>query len=127
MADEQRIEALEAQIERLEEQVAALESALGLDFLTPIEWRLTAQQTRLFGVLMARELMTPAAAMAALMKDRGADGGPEPKIIDVQVCKMRKRLGPIGIQIETRWGQGYFLAPETKQRVRSILGESEAS
>lgn len=39
---------------------------------------------------------------------------PEIKIIDVFVCKMRKKLEPIGIRIDTLWGRGYALAVNSK-------------
>lgn len=42
---------------------------------------------------------------------------PEIKIIDVFICKVRKKLGP-GI-IETVWGRGYVLASEVEQDLAS--------
>ena len=117
-----RLAAQAAVIARLEDRCEALEAALGFGFLTPLEWGLTGQQMRLFGCLMARELMTQAAGMAALYADRhGAEGVPDPKIIDVQVCKMRSRLRPFGIAIQTRWGQGHFLTADTKAQVRALM------
>lgn len=37
---------------------------------------------------------------------------PEIKIVDVMICKMRKKLKPIGIVIATSWGRGYWLDPK---------------
>jgi two-component system cell cycle response regulator CtrA len=37
---------------------------------------------------------------------------PEPKIIDVFICKLRRKLvdsGAVGLSIDTVWGQGYIL------------------
>ena len=37
---------------------------------------------------------------------------PEPKIIDVFMCKLRRKLadvGATGVVIDTIWGQGYIL------------------
>lgn len=119
--------ALQATIERLEDRIAALESALGLDFLTPVEWGLSPQMMRLFGCLMARDLMTNEAGFVVLCDGRIADDdAPQPKIIDVQICKMRQRLKPFGITIETRWAQGYYLTSETKARVRELMAASAA-
>lgn len=39
---------------------------------------------------------------------------PEIKIIDVFICKARKKLDPIGVRIDTVWGKGYALALEQK-------------
>jgi DNA-binding response OmpR family regulator len=43
---------------------------------------------------------------------------PEIKIIDVFVCKLRKKLKPLGVVIHTIWGQGYRL------QVAAIKGEA---
>lgn len=119
--------ALLATIRRLEDRIDQLESAMGLDFLTPVEWGLTGQMMRLFGCLMARELMTSDAAMAAMYGDRAnGDDEPQPKIVDVQICKMRARLKPFGISIETRWGQGHYLTPETKALARELIAADAA-
>lgn len=105
--------------------MAQLEDALGLGFLTPVEWQLTGAMMRLFGCMMARDLMTKEAGMAAMYRDRiGAEDEPEIKIIDVQICKMRARLKLFGIEIQTRWGQGYFLDAPTKARVLELMGEA---
>lgn len=128
MDDAQRIEALLEERERLLGRIDQLEAALGLGFLTPLEWRLTGAQMRLFGCLMARELMTKEAGMAAMYRDRvGSDDEPDIKIIDVQVCKMRAALKPFGIEILTRWGQGYYLTPETKAHVSGLMAPAEAA
>ncbi|MER9912667.1 winged helix-turn-helix domain-containing protein [Mesorhizobium sp. M0050] len=41
---------------------------------------------------------------------------PELKIIDVFVCKLRKKLKPLGVEIQTVWGQGYRLLPMVTER-----------
>ncbi len=38
------------------------------------------------------------------------EGGAEPKIVDVYICKIRKKLTPLGVRIDTLWGRGYALA-----------------
>lgn len=110
-----RVDALAEENGRLREQIARLEAALGLGFVAPIEWRATATEARLFGALLARELLTKDAAMAVLYRDFGKDE-PEPKIVDVFICKLRKKLKPFGIAIETVWGVGYRVGPEVKAR-----------
>lgn len=116
--------ALEAVIMRLEDHIAVLEAAMGLLVLPPMEWGLTPAEGRVFGVLLERELMTRDAAMAALYRDRGADE-PEPKIVDVFVCKMRKKLKPFGIEVGLRWGVGYFLTPEAKAVARAQIAAGQ--
>lgn len=42
---------------------------------------------------------------------------PKPKIIDVFVCKARKKIEPIGVRIDTIWGKGYALAVSEKPKI----------
>ncbi|MFC3071509.1 winged helix-turn-helix domain-containing protein [Shinella pollutisoli] len=39
------------------------------------------------------------------------DDAPEIKIVDVLVCKIRKKLTGLDIPIHTVWGEGYRLVP----------------
>ena len=117
-----RIEALVAERERLEARVDQLERAMGMDFIAPLEWRLTTAETRVFGVLLARELATVEAVMAALYRDVAKDEA-QPKIVDVFVCKIRRKLKPFGVEIRTLWARGYYLEAECKAAIRARLGE----
>ncbi len=45
------------------------------------------------------------------------DQEPELKIIDVFICKIRKKLDPLGVRIDTLWGKGYALAVQVKPRI----------
>lgn len=117
-----RIEGLEAENERLRVRIADLEAAMGMDFVAPLEWGLTGAQTRVFGVLMAREVATKDALMAGIYADVTRDAA-EAKIVDVFVCHIRRKLKPFGFSVETLWGRGYFLKPETKAAVRERLAE----
>ena len=47
------------------------------------------------------------------------DAEPEIKIIDVYVCKVRKKIEPLGIRIDTAWGKGYALSASQKPRIIS--------
>ena len=112
--------ALEETIRQLEDRVLELEEAMGLRVLSPLEWRLTQNESRLIGALLERELLTKDAAMAALYRDRGMDE-PDVKIVDVFICKARKKLKPFGIEITTVWGVGYFMRPECKTAARKQI------
>lgn len=107
----------EQENDRLRERVRLLEEALTGGVALPVEWPLTPSERRVFGVLVNRELATKTAVLAALYGDVGKDE-PEIKIIDVFVCKMRRKIRPYGILIHTRWGEGYYLDPDTRARFR---------
>lgn len=101
------------EIEMLRERVRQLEQVLVPDSITvPVEWRLTSSEARLFAFLTTRDVASKSAIMQALYSDR-ADEDPEIKIIDVFVCKLRRKVKPFGVKIETVWGRGYSLINRT--------------
>jgi DNA-binding response OmpR family regulator len=103
----------------LKEQVAFLTSALMGDDPLPLDWNLTESEERIMRVILAREYASKDAIMAALYWDKDEPG--EEKIIDVMVCKIRKKLKPHGIDIKTHWGRGHYLPPEVRARYRSTF------
>ena len=56
--------------------------------------------------------------------DRIADP-PDIKVIDVMVCKTRKKLALHGIEIRTVWGVGYEIPEESKARARQLMEASK--
>lgn len=103
-----------ARIAFLEERIRQLEEALMPSTMrAPIEYQLTALEARVFAHLASRELGTKQSIMMALYSDRAEE--PEIKIVDVFVCKMRRKLSKFGVRIETVWGQGYRLARQTAE------------
>lgn len=42
---------------------------------------------------------------------------PEIKIVDVFVCKVRKKVSQIGVVIETSWGNGYSLRADARPTI----------
>lgn len=115
-----RPEALQAENDRLRERIAELEAALGCDFIPPDDWRLTRHEAVVFGILLARATATTDAIMAGLYRDNGRDE-PNIKIVRVWICKLRDKLEGHGLFIETVWGFGYRLSPQTKALARSKI------
>lgn len=52
------------------------------------------------------------------------DDATDPKMVDVMICKLRRKLREFDPKfvIETAWGKGYFIQPETKALVYTALG-----
>jgi two-component system cell cycle response regulator CtrA len=112
-----RLSLLEAENEQLRERIAYLEREfMGADVLLPLEWRLTSAEARLFGVLIAREMATKQALMTGIYGGSARDEA-QIKIVDVFICKIRKKLRPFGIELQTFWGLGYGLDAETRARL----------
>lgn len=117
-----RLEALQIERDRLLERVALLEEQLvgRDDLILPPEWGLTTSEMRVFRVLLNRTMATKEAIHATLYHNEGKEAA-EPKIVDVFICKIRKKLKPYGIEVKTIWGQGYSLDPETRARLKKEL------
>lgn len=49
----------------------------------------------------------------------------DPKMVDVIVCNLRRRLKPYGIEIKTIWGHGYYLDEASRAIIEERLGQKE--
>jgi two-component system cell cycle response regulator CtrA len=125
MDAEVRLTMLEAENELLREQVRRLEQALTGVRYVPFEWGLTTSEALVVGVLVNREIATKDAIMAALYRDMSRDEA-EIKIVDVFICKVRRKLKPFAVTIETVWGVGYRLDAEWRDRLRRRQDDDEA-
>lgn len=121
------VQSLEAENDRLREKIIALEETLGVRIETPLMLGLTGQEAKLFGVLLKREMVTKEQAMDVLYGNRAGGGEVEIKIVDVFVCKIRKKLMPYSISIETIWGRGFRMTAESKTVAARLLEESRAA
>ncbi|MGV0878046.1 helix-turn-helix domain-containing protein [Martelella sp. FLE1502] len=100
------LEEMEELRERNRQLEAALvglaDTALAMDLgLTPIEFTI-------FRVLKTHRVVSREALMTALYSGRPQDP-PDPKVIDVFICKLRKKLAAHGFDIASQWGTGWRL------------------
>ena len=116
-----KVDALEAENERLRDEVEVLRELTGLTLEAPVCLRLTAAEAQVFGYLRRNEIATKPALMNLLYGLRPDSEAAAEKIVDVFICKMRKKVAPFGIAIETVWGQGHYLPPASKARVAELM------
>jgi len=45
----------------------------------------------------------------------------DPKMVDVVICNLRKKLKPFGLTIQTLWGHGYYLDAEGKKQALMLI------
>lgn len=115
---------LRDRIEELEEEVRQLKAdAKAISF--PYEWRLTAAQARLLRRMyeLPGAFITLPQAYDALRL--WADGDSERNLVRSQICKMRPKLAPFGIEIRKRWGEGYDLPESTVANIKAVLSQRQ--
>jgi two-component system cell cycle response regulator CtrA len=111
------VETLERENDMLRERVRQLEEQLGFHCPAPIEFQLSRSEAAVFGVLLTRDVVTTETLMAALYRDCSRDEA-EPEILKVFVHKVRKKMKPFGLTVETIWGTGYRLTAASKAVIR---------
>jgi len=97
----------QAELEELREEVRQLKELLAPAIWTPREWQLTTSEATLFAHLCSRSIATKESATAAMFGM--ADYDRDPKSVDVWIHKLRSKLKPFGLDIETVWGRGWEL------------------
>jgi len=106
------------ELERLRDRVEQLEEALGINLELPNELGLTPLETKILGMLVKRDIINRDVMFAGLYSDRLENHQPDPKTIDVHICKLRKKLKSIGVRVYSRYGVGYYLDKEAKEKLR---------
>ena len=110
----QEIARLRALLDEREEQIRQLQLSMRpKEWGPPIELRLTISEARILAVLYKGkgETVSKERVYFALYNDKLDQ--PDLKIVDVYVCTARKKLSPYDIHIETIWGKGYRLTPDS--------------
>jgi len=82
------------------------------EVMLPLALGLSPQEDRVLATLMSspKDFATKDVLHAA--SSLGVEADSNPKIVDVIVCKLRKKLTPHGLRVETVWGKGYRLADD---------------
>ena len=122
-----REQELEDEVELLRQQLSALTgSTQELGVLMAIRHGMTHRLATMLFILAKRApaVVSRTAFHTFIYGDR-SDGGPEPKIFDVHISRLRgilKRVGCPG-QIETVWNAGYRSSPELTAWVKQLYAE----
>ncbi|MGA7807146.1 helix-turn-helix domain-containing protein [Bradyrhizobium sp.] len=107
-------------VDRLRGRIEELETLLGVDNSTTGRireaLRLDVTLATILGMLLVREFVSRDGLYTVLYGDRPECDMPDPKGLDVLICKLRARLKPAGIQIKTRWADGWSIPDKAKLR-----------
>ncbi len=109
-----------AEVEHLRGRIEELEHLLGLNIWAP--GTLTRVQSKMAGILLTKEIVSQEMFHLALYNDRQDCDVPQPKIVDVQLSKLRKKLKhAAGIEIKNHWGHGWYLDVADKAKLRDMV------
>lgn len=89
---------------------------------------LTLREFQMLSALVQYEVATKATVYRHLYPEARADGGPDFKLMDVYICKLRGKLKPHGIAITSIWGRGWALDPVDREKLRgwAVFADSQA-
>lgn len=113
------VQALERQIDELQNRVRVIEEITGASLDAPLEFGLSRSEATIFGLLTKNELVRRSSIMELLYMHKQDEA--EIKIVDVFVCKLRSKVKPFGIAVNTVWGQGYSMPGASKMIVADML------
>ena len=115
--------------ERLRDRVEELSRVLGVDRSLTSRLRdgfgLEPGLLPILGMLMKRAFVSHASLYTVLYAGRPECDWPDAKVMDVQICKLRRKLRKHGVGIQTRWGEGWGMSATDKAKVRGILDRSD--
>lgn len=104
-------------------QLASLQHAMGLTkleagFMLVLMKRSEADKKTLHYVIETQR---------AFRKSRlNSQESTDPKMVDVVICKLRKKVLPYGITIQTLWGHGYFIDAAGRKIVEDLIARTSA-
>jgi len=109
----ERIDALEAEVAYWKEL------ATGSDLTAPPEWAMTPVQAFLAGQLARRGIIR---RQTVAQMWPGSAGEDVPlKTVDVHVCRLRKRLKALGVELTTVRGVGWSVSAADRARLMAAM------
>ena len=125
-AADPRIPVLQREVEQLRERVAWLERCLrGTPDLSYRLFGLSPAEERILAALMGRSVLSKEQLLTITRPDLADANVPEIAMVEVFVCRIRKKLKPFGINVTTHWGRGYGLTWEMKVAVRALVEQTD--
>lgn len=87
-------------------------------------FKVTKLQGALLAVLVNRPEVTKTMMHDVIESRRSAlKEETDPKMIDVVICNLRRRVKPFNIVIHTLWGRGYFMEPAMRKHVSDMVSQ----
>ena len=115
------IAALRAVAETQAEVIAQLQATLAPHYGFEAIGRFSPQEEIVLAAIVRFDIATFEQIYQGLYAGRYGRDTPDDNIVKVHVCRIRPKLAPHGIVIESWYGRGYRMAPESKARLRALI------
>lgn len=105
----------------------ALEEELALKGACARFFKASPLEAAMLATMLKRDQVTKSQLHAVVENNRPGDrskDATDPKMVDVMICKLRKKLKPHDILIETMWGTGYLIPPRMRELAIDLLIKS---
>lgn len=109
----------EISLEDAIERILQLEDATGMAFRSHPHHGFTEMEDMMLGSISTAPGVATKNRIYTLLYGMHADP-PTQKIIDVYLCKIRKKLKWHDITIQTIWGRGYYMSPEDRLKLDTL-------
>lgn len=117
---------LRRQNTRLEEENRWLKDQLRPPGFLPSAFPLTDREEALFKALISRPQWTREALLNSLYLGVSDRDLPDLRMVDVLVCKVRRKLKPFGLEIQTYWGKGFGMTADMRARAEKLIADETA-
>jgi DNA-binding response OmpR family regulator len=117
---------LKLERDRLRLEVSRLRDLLAPPGYLPASLGLSPTEERAFKALVAHKEWTKEAFLMSVYLDTPEDDMPDIKMVDVLICKLRKKIEPLGLEIETLWKKGFRMSPAMRTRAAILVRELAA-
>lgn len=111
---------LHEEVARLRDENEVLRGLIGTEWFPPQKFRLSRIESKLLGYLMKSKIARKEQILVALYDGREEYLDRDVNIASVYICKLRKKLKPFNINIETYWGVGFYIDNFGKQLILNM-------
>jgi len=84
-------------------------------------FKVTPLQASMLAVLLIRSEASKDALHQVIQGRSRRREESNPKIVDVIICHLRKRLKPIGLVVHTLWARGYYIEPAQRKFIMDMI------
>jgi len=118
-----RVDRLEIENEELRQKLDRARAALKVEEINfPSQWRIERQHADILRLLLSKDLVPYERMLIYILR-----GSTDRKnTVQVQVCRLRRKLRQFGVSITTNWRVGYYMTPRDKELLRQRIASDSA-